>query len=132
MDSSSGGIEDRDSGPGDRLQPHHRPQWRSAGQHEHAEGCLAERHEQVGRDDDPLGREPVGRDAADEREHKCRRDLGGEHVGQVGGGVGRLEHRERDADDGEADRGGRDQPVCEQQPEIPDPEHGVPAEEPTP
>jgi len=28
--------------------------------------------------------EPVGRDAADKRENQRRRDLSGEHVGQVG------------------------------------------------
>jgi len=87
--------------------------------------------EQVGRDDDPLRREPVRRDAADEREHQRRRDLGGEYVGQVGGGVGGLEHRERHADHGEPHRRRRDQPVREQEAEIPDAEHGIPAEEPT-
>ncbi len=127
-----GGVEDRDSGPGNRLQPDHRPQRGPAGQHKDAEGSLAERHEQVGRDDDPLRPEPVGGHAADEREHQRRRDLGGEHIGQVSGGVGGFEHGERDADDREPDRSGRDQPVGEQQPEVPDPEHGEPAEEPTP
>ena len=101
-------------------------------EHQQPEDTLADHHGEVGRDDHPLRPEPVREDAAKQREHQHRRGLRGEHVGQVGRRPGDLEHRERDPDHRETDGERREQPVGQQEPEITDGEHSVPAAKRTP
>jgi hypothetical protein len=87
-------VEDRHAGAGERLEQHHLPQPRMAGQVQDAERSLTERDHHVARDDHPLRREPVRDHAADQREDQRRRDLSREHIGQIGRRPGRVEDRE--------------------------------------
>ena len=97
-----GGVEQRGARAGQRLERDHRPQRRLAGQHEQPEDALARRDGEVRRDDHALRREAVRDDAADEGEHQRGGDLRGQDVGEVGGGAGDVQDRERDADQREA------------------------------
>ena len=124
-------VEQRHAGPGQRLQQDHLPQPRLAGQHQQPEGSLADRNHDVRGDDDPLRRHPVRDHAADQGENQRRRDLRGQHVGELGGRSGRVQHRERHADEREPERRGRQQSLSEQQPEIAKSEHGKAAHERT-
>jgi hypothetical protein len=103
-----------------------------AGEHEQAEAALTNRDHEVRGHDHLLRRDPVRDHPAGQREHQRREDLRGQHVGQVGGGAGHVQDRERHPDQGERGSRRRQHPVCEQQPEVADREHGKPADQARP
>jgi hypothetical protein len=93
------------------------------GQHQHPERALAQRYQQVRRRDDLLGGDAVRDHPTHQAEHQAGSDLCGQDVGQVGRRPARVQHRERHAHDGERHGARRDEPVGQEQQEIPAPEH---------